>query len=1158
MRSLAAAVVSLLSVACLPALGQSTEGRDRAHADFAAWMERHQTAHTPQTRQSLENDGVQLARARRAWLKKLIRTEPRRALEFAVDAETRKGLPAAVRTELETPVAGIGCVGPLRAPPCDDKHAAPSVSLTVKGQVFRAFLHGRQLQQRNWWKVPVEGVAVDNWLVLRDSGPEVAAPALVKREVTVRHRFGPGDIQIQRKDGFDYIWGADMEMPEDEPGMPWLPVKHIQVAIPSGARVRNIKADSKEVEWQRDILPYPVQPPLPKQPGIRPVFVPPKAAAYAADARTPAAVAVLTGEHNQLGFASATLRINPVRYHGPSRTLYRVTKVTVTLECELPPVKPSVGSRRQSQKFAALAEQSVVNPDEVESPVVADAEAPSPDTVDYLIITTNTLAASFNALATHRQSYNGFATEIVSVADIYTNYAGADAQAKIRACIIDYVTTRNTSHVVLGGDNTIVPDRDCFVYSGSYTNTTMPTDLYYAGLDSIWDEDEDGIYGEANTSVGDEGDLLYDVLVGRIPVRTAAHADAYINKVIAYDNAPPYHLARKFIMTGKMLGDSYTNGPPTDYRPSDAMNDGHLAFRDDNHPTVSDSEMWVRRMFRDRMQAYGFQATQIGCLCDTLTSWDTAEGGSYAASAANMVTRFGEGWNFVISDTHGSTSSISADGGSFGTSNASSLTNLTVIFYTGACLSGGFDSGEPSLSEAMLRNASGGALVYLGCSRYGWYSPDTPPASNTSTGGTSANYMRKFLELVFKNKMLDIGTAFSEHKKAYASSSGNNGATRWVQFGLNLQGDPALRMIGVVPDVIVEATDPSAAEPGANTGQFQITRIGPTNTPLSVAYTRGGSAVYGADYGTTPPTSTSGFITIPAGSNSVAVVVTPLDDTDAEADETVTFQIGSSTNYAFGLSISASATIADNNDAALPIVNLIATGPLASEWPVSSGTIVATRTGDTNNALTVYYDTGGTASNGLDYLAIPSSVTLSAGVASAEIVITPYADSLAEGNESARLSILPNPLLYAIGINTNATVTIADKPVDDWRWDNFGPDANNPAIAGDAADPDGDGIPNLAEYGMGLDPKTAGAIGQPTASVTNDYLTFSYRENKQATDVTYNVEACSNLASNSWSSTGLTELSRVDSNTFWYVTIRDNVPINSATNRFMRLRITRP
>jgi len=365
-------------------------------------------------------------------------------------------------------------------------------------------------------------------------------------------------------------------------------------------------------------------------------------------------------------------------------------------------------------------------------------------------------------------------------------------------------------------------------------------------------------------------------------------------------------------------------------------------------------------------------------------------------------------------------------------------------------------------------------------------------------------------------------------------------------------------MIGVVPDVIVEATDPSAAEPGANTGQFQITRIGPTNTPLSVAYTRGGSAVYGADYGTTPPTSTSGFITIPAGSNSVAVVVTPLDDTDAEADETVTFQIGSSTNYAFGLSISASATIADNNDAALPIVNLIATGPLASEWPVSSGTIVATRTGDTNNALTVYYDTGGTASNGLDYLAIPSSVTLSAGVASAEIVITPYADSLAEGNESARLSILPNPLLYAIGINTNATVTIADKPVDDWRWDNFGPDANNPAIAGDAADPDGDGIPNLAEYGMGLDPKTAGAIGQPTASVTNDYLTFSYRENKQATDVTYNVEACSNLASNSWSSTGLTELSRVDSNTFWYVTIRDNVPINSATNRFMRLRITRP
>ncbi len=103
--------------------------------------------------------------------------------------------------------------------------------------------------------------------------------------------------------------------------------------------------------------------------------------------------------------------------------------------------------------------------------------------------------------------------------------------------------------------------------------------------------------------------------------------------------------------------------------------------------------------------------------------------------------------------------------GYFDTSSASALTNRTTIFYTGACLSSAFDTAEPSLSEAMLRNATGGALIYLGCSRYGWGAPDAPPASNTSTGGTSAYYMRKFLN----NKLLDIGTAFSEHKKPLLS-----------------------------------------------------------------------------------------------------------------------------------------------------------------------------------------------------------------------------------------------------------------------------------------------------------------------------------------------------------------------------------------------------
>ncbi len=43
-------------------------------------------------------------------------------------------------------------------------------------------------------------------------------------------------------------------------------------------------------------------------------------------------------------------------------------------------------------------------------------------------------------------------------------------------------------------------------------------------------------------------------------------------------------------------------------------------------------------------------------------------------------------------------------------------------------------------------------------------------------------------------------------------------------------------------------------------------------------------------------------------------------------------------------------------------------------------------------------------------------------------------------------------------------------PIEEWRRDHFGASATNPDVAGDSADPDGDGANNLAEYTRGTDP----------------------------------------------------------------------------------------
>ncbi|MBE3071014.1 MAG: hypothetical protein IMZ66_12335, partial [Planctomycetes bacterium] len=109
--------------------------------------------------------------------------------------------------------------------------------------------------------------------------------------------------------------------------------------------------------------------------------------------------------------------------------------------------------------------------------------------------------------------------------------------------------------------------------------------------------------------------------------------------------------------------------------------------------------------------------------------------------------------------------------------------------------------------------------------------------------------------------------------------------------------------------VTASATDPSAAEPGTDTGTFTLTRTGDTTDPLTVYYTVGGTAQAGSDYENT----LSGQAVIPALAASVTITVTPLDDPDYELDETVVLTLTSNPAYAIGRPTNATVTIHDND-----------------------------------------------------------------------------------------------------------------------------------------------------------------------------------------------------------------------------------------------------
>lgn len=106
-------------------------------------------------------------------------------------------------------------------------------------------------------------------------------------------------------------------------------------------------------------------------------------------------------------------------------------------------------------------------------------------------------------------------------------------------------------------------------------------------------------------------------------------------------------------------------------------------------------------------------------------------------------------------------------------------------------------------------------------------------------------------------------------------------------------------------------------------------------------------------------------------------------------------------------------------------VNIAATDASAGEGGSDTGTFTITRSGGTSAALTVSLSMSGTATSGTDYQAIPSSVIIPAGAATATVTVTPIDDSIVDASETV-IATIQSSRGYDIGSSDNATVTITD------------------------------------------------------------------------------------------------------------------------------------
>ena len=105
-------------------------------------------------------------------------------------------------------------------------------------------------------------------------------------------------------------------------------------------------------------------------------------------------------------------------------------------------------------------------------------------------------------------------------------------------------------------------------------------------------------------------------------------------------------------------------------------------------------------------------------------------------------------------------------------------------------------------------------------------------------------------------------------------------------------------------------------------------------------------------------------------------------------------------------------------------VEIVASGASASE-DGDVGIFTVTRTGTTNGTLAVNYAISGSATNGVDYVTIPASVTIPTGSTFARVFIRVTPDVQMETNKTVVLKISANAN-YVVGTKESAFVTVYD------------------------------------------------------------------------------------------------------------------------------------
>ncbi|MCJ7425179.1 C25 family cysteine peptidase [Candidatus Bathyarchaeota archaeon] len=438
------------------------------------------------------------------------------------------------------------------------------------------------------------------------------------------------------------------------------------------------------------------------------------------------------------GYRVSNVVVFAARYLSDSETLIQNNAITITLEFDTSKDKSVDSMFRGIIEDKNEIEGIVANPDATSTYPLKNTELTA--AYKYVIITTDDMSSAFQPLADWKTQKLGSAT-VVTVSTIQNQYPGIDTQEKIRNFLKYVYQNWQTQWVLLGGDVEAVPQRGAYGYvsssSGPIEDKNIPCDLYYSDLDGTWDADGDHIYGETTDGV----DLYPDLYVGRAPVNTAAEATNFVNKVLTYEQNPQVGYLTKALLIAYWLDSSTNEGSLKDYIAGNYLS--------------------------------GY----------TITKYYEPSLGS-GIDKNGVINSINSGQGIANQASHGNEWSVPP----FGISDVDNLQNgqKYFVFYSTACYTNAFDTSD-CIAEHFLLNTNGGAVAYIGNSRYGWYYPGSPGS------GPGDQYDKEFFKLLSQGYN-HIGETLAKSKVTFIPQSGSDGPFRWTQYCLNLLGDPEMNI----------------------------------------------------------------------------------------------------------------------------------------------------------------------------------------------------------------------------------------------------------------------------------------------------------------------------------------------------------------------------